>query len=92
MLHLRYGLYLPRDASASGTPFQLLTPSHPTARVLYIQGTRSPRLGGKAVRKPGHNMIIGAKRIPGGQMGTCPGEANSVVAGVRSPPLRRKLA
>jgi hypothetical protein len=42
----------------------------------------------RAGRKPGHNMIIGGKRIPGGQMGTCSGEANSVVAGVRSPPLR----
>jgi len=42
---------------------------------------------GKAGCEPGHNMIIGGKRIPGGQMATCSGEANSVVAGVRSPPL-----
>jgi hypothetical protein len=42
----------------------------------------------RAGRKPGHNMIIGGKRTPGGQMGTCSGEANSVVAGAQSPPLR----
>jgi len=55
----------------------------------FLGGARSPRPYGQAVRKPGHNKIIGGKRIPGGQMGTCSGEANSVLAGVRSPPLRR---
>jgi len=55
----------------------------------FLGGARSPRPCGKAGRKPRHNMIIGGKRIPGGQMGTCSGEANSVIAGVRSPPLRR---
>ena len=58
------------------------------AKVGSLGGTRSPRPHCKAVRKPRHSKIIGAKRIPGGQMGTCPGEANSVVAGVQSPPLR----
>ena len=37
---------------------------------------------------PRHNMIIGGKRTPGGLEGTCSGEANSLIAGVRSPPLR----
>jgi len=54
----------------------------------FLGGARSPRPYGQAVRKPGHNKIIGGKRIPGGQMGTCSGEANSVLAGVRSPPVR----
>jgi hypothetical protein len=54
----------------------------------FLGGARSPRPYGQAVRKPGHNKIIGGKRVPGGQMGTCSGEANSVLAGVRSPPLR----
>jgi len=54
----------------------------------FLGGARSPRPYGQAVRKPGHNKIIGGKRTPGGQMGTCSGEANSVVAGVRSPPLQ----
>jgi len=58
------------------------------AKGVFLGGARSPRPHCKAVRKPRHSKIIGAKRIPGGQMGTCPGEANSVVAGVRSPPLR----
>jgi len=52
----------------------------------FLGGARSPRPRGKAGCEPGHNMIIGGKRTPGGQMGTCSGEANSVVAGVRSPP------
>jgi hypothetical protein len=55
----------------------------------FLGGTHSVRPRCRARRKPGHNMIIGGKRTPGGQMGTCSGEANSVVAGVRSPPLRR---
>jgi hypothetical protein len=38
---------------------------------------------------PRHNMIIGGKRIHGGRMGTCSGEANFAVAGVRRPPLQR---
>jgi hypothetical protein len=42
----------------------------------------------KAVREPRHSKIIGGKRIHGGRMGTCSGEANFAVAGVRSPPLR----
>ena len=54
----------------------------------FLGGARSPRPYGQAVRKPGHNKIIGGKRTPGGQMGTCSGEANSVLAGVRSPPLQ----
>jgi predicted aminopeptidase len=54
----------------------------------FLGGTHSVRPPIRAGRKPGHNMIIGGKRTPGGQMGTCSGEANSVVAGVRSPPLR----
>jgi len=54
----------------------------------FLGGTHSVRPRGKAGCEPGHNMIIGGKRIPGGQMGTCSGEANSVVAGVRSPPLQ----
>ncbi len=53
-----------------------------------LGGTHSVRPHCKAGCEPGHNMIIGGKRIPGGQMGTCSGEANSVIAGVRSPPLR----
>ena len=53
----------------------------------FLGGTHSVRPPIRAGRKPGHNMIIGGKRTPGGQMGTCSGEANSVVAGVRSPPL-----
>ena len=43
---------------------------------------------GKAIRKPRHNMIIGSKGTPGGLEGTCSGEANSLIAGVRSPPLQ----
>jgi hypothetical protein len=54
----------------------------------FLGGARSPRPRGKVGCEPGHNMIIGGKRVPGGQMGTCSGEANSVVAGVRSPPLQ----
>ena len=54
----------------------------------FLGGARSPRPRGKAGCEPGHNMIIGGKRIPGGQMGTCSGQANSVIAGVRSPPLQ----
>jgi hypothetical protein len=50
--------------------------------------THSVRPRGKAGCEPGHNISIGGERIPGGQMGTCSGEANSVVVGVRSPPLR----
>ena len=33
-------------------------------------------------------MIIGGKRTAGGLTGRCSGEANGVIAGVRSPPLR----
>jgi len=58
------------------------------ARGGFLGGARSPRPGGKAVGMPRHNIIIGGKRTPGGQMGTCSGEANAVIAGVRSPPLR----
>jgi hypothetical protein len=43
----------------------------------------------KAVREPRHSKIIGGKRIHGGRMGTCSGEANFAVAGVRRPPLQR---
>ncbi len=43
----------------------------------------------EAVPMPRHNMIIGGKRIHGGRMGTCSGEANFAVAGVRRPPLQR---
>jgi hypothetical protein len=42
----------------------------------------------EAVPMPRHNMIIGAKRTPGGLAGICPGRANTFPAGVRSPPLR----
>jgi hypothetical protein len=42
----------------------------------------------EAVPMPRHNMIIGAKRTPGGLAGICPGGANTFPAGVRSPPLR----
>jgi hypothetical protein len=54
----------------------------------FLGGTHSVRPRGKAGCEPGHNISIGGERIPGGQMGTCSGEANSVVVGVRSPPLR----
>ena len=47
---------------------------------------------GKAIRKPRHNMIIGSKGRPGALAGTCSGEANSLIAGVGSPPLRRRLS
>jgi len=43
---------------------------------------------GKAVCKSGHIMITGGKSTPGGLEGTCSGEANSLIAGVRSPPVR----
>jgi hypothetical protein len=55
----------------------------------FLGGARSPRPHCEAVGMPRHNIIIGGKRTPGGQMGTCSGEANSVLAGVRSPPLPR---
>ena len=42
----------------------------------------------EAVRKLRHNMIIGGKRTAGGLTGRCSGEANGVIPGVRSPPLR----
>jgi hypothetical protein len=42
----------------------------------------------EAVPMPRHNMIIGAKRTPGGLAGIWPGGANTFPAGVRSPPLR----
>jgi hypothetical protein len=54
----------------------------------FLGGTRSPRPHCRAVREPRHSKIIGGKRIHGGRMGTCSGEANFAVAGVRSPPLR----
>jgi len=54
----------------------------------FLGGTRSPRPRCRAVREPRHSKIIGGKRIHGGRMGTCSGEANFAVAGVRSPPLR----
>jgi len=54
----------------------------------FLGGTRSPRPDAEAAIKPRHNMIIGAKRAPGGREGTCPGQAQAIPAGVRSPPLR----
>ena len=59
------------------------------ARGGFLGGARSPRPHCEAVGMPRHNIIIGGKRTPGGQMGTCSGEANSVLAAVRSPPLPR---
>jgi hypothetical protein len=41
----------------------------------------------RAGRKPGHNIIIGGKRTPGGLMGQSPGGGKASLAGVRSPPL-----
>ncbi len=54
----------------------------------FLGGTHSVRPPGKAIRKPRHNMIIGSKGTPGALAGTCSGEANSLIAGVRSPPLQ----
>ena len=38
----------------------------------FVGGTRSPRPRGRALRMPRHNIIIGGKRTPGGQMGHAP--------------------
>ena len=38
----------------------------------FLGGTRSPRPRGRALRMPRHNIIIGGKRTPGGQMGHAP--------------------
>jgi len=51
----------------------------------FFGGARSPRPYGQAVRKPGHNKIIGGKRTPGGQMGTCPWLSRSVPRGRAEP-------
>jgi hypothetical protein len=54
----------------------------------FLGGTRSARPRCKAGRRPRHNMMIGAKRTPGGLEGICPGQARAFPSGVRSPPLR----
>ena len=38
----------------------------------FLGGARSPRPRGKALLMPRHNIIIGGKRTPGGQMGHAP--------------------
>ena len=43
---------------------------------------------GEAGRKPGRVMIAGGDRRTEGLGWTCPGEANSLIVGVRSPPLQ----
>ena len=47
---------------------------------------------GEAGRKPGRVMIAGGDRRTEGPGWTCPGEANSLIVGVRSPPLRGGLS
>ena len=54
----------------------------------FLGGTHSVRPRGKAGRKPGHNMIIGAKETPGGLTEPSLGESEASLAGVRSPPLQ----
>jgi len=39
----------------------------------FLGGTHSVRPPGKAIRKPGHNIIIGGKRTFGGLIGRSPG-------------------
>jgi hypothetical protein len=58
------------------------------ARGDFLGGARSPRPRGEAGRKPRRVMIAGGKRRTEGPGETCLGEADSVPAGVRSPPLR----
>jgi len=54
----------------------------------FLGGARSARPRGEAGRKPKRVMIAGGKRRTEGPGETCPGEADSVPAGVRSPPLQ----
>ncbi len=54
----------------------------------FLGGARSPRPQIRAGRKPRRVMIAGGKRRTEGAGETCPGEADSVPAGVQSPPLR----
>ena len=51
----------------------------------FLGGARSPRPRGNAVLMPRHNIIIGGKRTPGGQMGTCPESSRSVPHGRAEP-------
>ena len=53
----------------------------------FLGGAQSPRPDAEAVIKPRHNMIIGAKRTPGGLEGTRLGQAQAIPAGLQSPPL-----
>jgi len=60
------------------------------AKAGFLGGTRFPRPCCEAGRKPGHNIIIGGKRTPGGLRGRSPDPSKVPLAGVRSPPLRGK--
>jgi hypothetical protein len=57
-------------------------------KAVFLGGTHSVRPHCEAVPMPRHNMIIGAKRTPGGLMARSPGGGKTSPAGVRSPPLR----
>jgi hypothetical protein len=54
----------------------------------FLGGTHSVRPRGEAGRKPRRVMIAGGDRRTEGPGWTCPGEANSLIVGVRSPPLQ----
>jgi hypothetical protein len=89
VLHLRYGLYLPRDASASGTPLPAPNTESPNSEsIIHTRDAvsapaRYGRTNGKALRC--HRCLY---KKPVAKAWQCCGWRNAFLTGVRSPPLR----
>jgi hypothetical protein len=89
VLHLRYGLYLPRDASASGTPLPAPNTESPNSEsIIHTRDAVSASAWyGRTDAKAFHfhpMMRPKARGLPGTPLG----QANAFLTGVQSPPLR----